>query len=129
MPSNLFFISIFTLILLIIIFYVIDFFLILSFGIWFVGDWALRFFHLSCFESNDTGNEFIKLIWFNIFFFLFFYNFIILHFFFLKKTLVLWVTINFLFIGLPRSYGPSLKFCRPFLNRGFFKKKNYFLCF
>ena len=62
MPSNLFFILIFTLILLIIIFACDRFFFpVSSFDIWFVGDWVSWFFHWSCFKSNDTGHEFWRV--------------------------------------------------------------------
>jgi len=100
MPSNLFFIFIFTLILLIIIFACDRFFFpVSSLDIWFVGDWVSWFFHWSCFKSNDTGHEFWRVDTvrdFIFFFTFFFYVFIILHF--LKKIgfVVILVATQFL---------------------------------
>jgi hypothetical protein len=121
MPSNLFFILIFNLILLIIIFCVIDFvfqFYLSTVDLLGIGHHNF-FFYLWCFRSNDKGNRFEKLMQFWIFFFsYFFYDFIILHIFLKKIGFI--ITFNFIFIGLSWSHNLDHKFCRLLLNEGFF---------
>ena len=118
---------IFTLIFLIIFFCEIDFFspsLILRRLIC----WRLNFlvfFYLWCFWSNDMGHEFEKLIQFGIFFFsyffLWFYHSTLLFF----LNIILWLSSIFFSIGLSWSQNIDHKFCRPFLNKDFFKKIFY----
>jgi hypothetical protein len=119
MLSNLFFILIFTLILLIIIFYVIDFF---------------SRFHPSMFgllEIELYNFSFVVLLiqWHEsqvwkvnaiMYFFFSFYFMIFSFYIFLKKDGFL-VNFNFFSIGLSWFHELGHKFCKSFLNKGFFE--------
>ena len=71
---NLFFISTFIIILLIVFFnpfVLLIFFPIISFNVWFVRDWVSWFFWVWCFRSNNPNHRFEKLMHINIVFCLF----------------------------------------------------------
>jgi hypothetical protein len=77
------------------------------------------FFYLWCFQSNDMGNEFEKLMQFNIFFFSYFLLWFY-HFYIIKKKDWCYCYLKFLFYQFILGLWSRLRVFRPFLN--IFKK-------
>jgi hypothetical protein len=67
-------------------------------------------FYIWCFQSDDLGYKFEKLIVVDNFFFsYYFFNFVVGHWFFIQK-LASWFFFQFFFIGLSRSYNIGHRF-------------------